>query len=207
MHTIPWIVLFAFYSIAAATAFPEATCYFTAPFYIWEFNLEILWGKYLFWHNFVFNFLCAAIDTAFNVVSLKWVHETRKTIISLTDKKNRRREIKLLIQCLIIGAVFAMTSIMFTIVYAAGYGGNQVVCVIQHYVWTMNHCINPMVYLSVNSRLRQRFVQWISCGAYKTGNQNTVNVVQISAVRGATGPTGMNPSSTGTAIGHGGMVM
>lgn len=187
MHFIPWIVFTLFYSLI--TYLPNTSPLRLLPSdFTWVADIETPVGSFLHWNNFVFSFICSALEMTFNILSLRWVHKTRKNIQSLPAPENRRREIMLLIQSTLIGSVFASSHIFYTIVMGSGIN-SAIADVAVHCVWMFNHCDNPLVYLAVNGKLRRAFLKFVSCGKlFNTAsvspniNQPAQNIVAQPAV-------------------------
>lgn len=176
MQLIPWLFLVPLYFLMSYI--PDQPISFFAPTtYTWLFgSQERFFGQFLQWEHFVFNLICGSAEMTFNIMSLVWVHKTRKQIHSVSNKKNRNSEIKLLIQSLVVGIIFTTTPIYYTILIAAQLNSTWVILGFQ-YLWTANHCNNPIVYLLVNSKLRKEFFRLITCRK----NQHTTIVGVSSA--------------------------
>lgn len=170
MHVVPWVFFSLFY-------FPSTLVYnefgFVPQVFTWAFDPNTNYGHFLHWNNTVFNGICASIEITFNLLSLATVHKMRKSIQNVATYENQRREVKLLIQCFILGLVFTMTDVLYTIVITMGWTTPAVLLCMQ-FTWTSNHCINPAVYLSLNTRLRGRFIRFVTCGRYGSKSQNAI---------------------------------
>lgn len=146
---------------------------FLPSFYTWGFDPTNPLAHGYNWLNMVFDSCCTTVEVCFNVLSLIWVHQTRKQVQTVTTSKNRKREIKLLIQSVILGSIFTATYIIFTV--AAFMPVVTVnLCLLFQGVFTFNHSVNPMIYLSVNARLREKVIELLTCGKVKFAN-NTLN--------------------------------
>jgi hypothetical protein len=132
---------------------------FTPESYSWNFEQTTALSRGLFWANFGFDTICAVLEMGFNVASLIWVHKTRHQIqSSVSTSENRKREIKLLLQSFILGCIYGATYLVFTIVFAFRLTPLTArLCL--HGVWISNHSVNPLVYLAVNRRLRERVMR------------------------------------------------
>lgn len=119
-------------------------------------------GLYLLWFKFASDITCGILEMGFNILSLRWVHRTRNSIDSVATANNRRREIKLLIQSFVVGSVFASSSgVLYTIVMGAQIN-SAMAALAMHCLWTFNHCVNPIIYLLLNSQLRKGFLKLIT---------------------------------------------
>lgn len=170
MHLAPWTFFAVSYFYAGLIT---KSFGFSPQTFTWGFDKSTSYGYFLHWYNTVFNATCAAIEMLFNVLSLVYVHQSRKSIQNVATTENQRREIKLLIQCFILGLIFTMTNILFTIVLTMGWKTPAVLLCMQ-FTWTSNHCVNPVVYLSINKRLRQKLLKLFSWRGCDILNKNAV---------------------------------
>lgn len=136
---------------------------FLSTYYTWAFNDKTQLGATFNWLNLAFDSVCTAVEMGFNIMSLTWVHRMRKRVQNMPTEENWRREVKLLIQCVILGCIFTATYLAFTVVSAFKLV-TLTSCLVMQGIWTFNHCVNPIVYLTVNQRLRKRAVQFIFGG-------------------------------------------
>lgn len=180
LHTAPWIVfgILCFYPQAM-----RKELHFIPEYLTWSFDMSNTLGEVMHWFNFVFCSLCAIVETTFNVLSLIGVHKMRKLIGDQVSSQNQRREAKLLIQCFIIGCFFVAAEVVFTIAYACGWS-TQGKLLFMQLVWTSNHCVNPIVYLIMNQKLRARFLDLITFGRW----QKTTASVQSIEISSRTTP-------------------
>jgi hypothetical protein len=112
--------------------------------------------------NTVGNFVCILLVTGFNVRSLYWVHKSRTQIESVAIQgasENRKREIKLVIQCVIIGVIYTVGTLFFCIVSSVRMTDSIGQYVATHFIWMFTHVQNPIIYIAFNKRLHERFLE------------------------------------------------
>lgn len=175
LQITPWIVFAIIYFYPQIFKY---TFHFMPIFFTWGFEISTRLGEFMHWFNFTLNSLCALTETTFNVMSLRWVHKMRKSIgPNIASIANLRREVKLLLQCVIIGFIFTMAEILFTMaIFKPSIG----MFLIMQAVWMLNHCINPLVYFCMNRAFRKRFLILITCGQYKGQNQTSTIIAATS---------------------------
>src|SRR5687767_8100553 len=66
---------------------------FFPDYYTWNWDTRYAWGKIWSWFNPAFDFICTCSEMVFNILSLIWVHKTRKQVQDLSTTQNRKREI------------------------------------------------------------------------------------------------------------------
>lgn len=169
LQLVPWVVFTLVYIHPTLVAKQFG---FIPPVFTWGFNPFTEYGHVLHWNNTIFTSICAAVEIVFNIMSLTAVHKMRKSIQSVSTTENMKREVKLLIQCFILGMVFLLTDVLYTIVATMGVTTPGALLFVQ-YTWTTNHCINPVVYLTVNTKLRRRLLGMVTFGKYGTSELRT----------------------------------
>lgn len=141
---------------------PPAFMFFPEVF-AWGFNLDSGMGYVWHWIDCAISLAAGSVEIVFNVFSLFWVHQRRKEIQNFAASENRRRETKLLLQCFSMGCAFILTVFVFTFANVLGWS-SVTACVSVQLVWLMNHSVNPLIYLSVNTKLRRSFVKFVTSG-------------------------------------------
>lgn len=144
---------------------PRPFCYFILDSYTWAYDETTELGRFVSnGGNLVFDSICTITEMSFNILSLIWVHKTRKLVqTSIGASDNKKREIKLFAQSFILGCFFSAVYIYFVTLYALGANSLTTILCFQA-VWTLNHSVNPLVYLSVNTKLRNRVLNILTCG-------------------------------------------
>lgn len=161
-HTLSWVpgatACFCGMVIHDPSSF---VCY--PDYYSCGFDLETQIGWTWHWIDFGISLSSCTLEMSFNIMSIVWVYQKRKQIETLAASENRRREIKLLIQCFIIGMFFTLCTFTFALDNVLEL--NSVTAfLVTEFIWILNHCVNPLVYLSVNSRLRSKFIKLLFRG-------------------------------------------
>jgi len=142
------------------------TFLFFRDFFAFGFDTTTKFGNILHWVNFAFNCAMVIIEVTFNIMSIWCVRKITSQTQSETVIQTQKREIKLLIQCVIISCVLLAATIIFGLSNALAWDTKEEFLGIQA-GWTFNHCVNPMVYLSVNTTLRKSFIRFVSCGMWR----------------------------------------
>lgn len=156
--------------------------YVSTVTYSWMFNTKDVYGNALSIVNITSNLICAALVTGLNIRSLHWVRKTRQQIQSLENVENRKREVRLFIQCAITGTLFTFAVMVFFVVSTLGLGGHNVIMfVLTHVGWMMIHLENPLIYFAINGRLRRRFLRLFRCS--RSPDKSVATVANVSAQR------------------------
>lgn len=181
MHITPWVFFISFYFYGCIFA---NAGFFVPSLFTWAYNTATPYGLYLHWHNAAFNSTCAITEIVFNALSLHTVHKMRKSVKSVSTAENQRREIKLLVQCFVLGLVFMLTEVLFVTIITNEWFTPSLLLGMQ-FTWTANHCLNPLVYLTVNGKLRRRLVRLLTCGKLiEQKDKTTVVHVSIGVKQG-----------------------
>lgn len=193
MHSAGWIIFTPFFFFSVFLSVDPILILYQSLF-CWGFAVGTPNGIILNWSNCAWNGVCSILEMAFNILSLRWVHKTRNQIQSISAADNRRREIMLLIQSFVVGFFFTMANILFS--FFIGFEITYPMAdLVMQCVWMFNHCNNPIVYLTVNGKLRRAFLKFITCGMY--GKPKQIHTATISA------PGGPMNSSQGRSRGAG----
>ena len=161
LHISAWapVALLCFYT---NVIHDQPSLIFHREFFAWGFNLQTRMGELWHWINFGTNTLTSILEMGFNISAMIYVYKTRKEVQHVVVSENRKREVKLLFQCFIVGCFFVLANVMFTIAFALGWS-SRVAFLCTQASWTFNHCVNPLVYFGVNTDLRKSFFRFVSC--------------------------------------------
>lgn len=177
---IPWTVCSLFY--LCFIFYPETLFIWFPNYFSWGFDEDSsFFGYYLQKQNTSTNILFAGVEFYFNLKTLIFIRNTRQLIRSLHETKNRSREIKLFAQCFITGCVFTSAAVMYAVFYAVQKYANSEHFLMMHAAWVCHHLINPFIYFSLNSKLREVFLQkFFKCiGKKFIPNISTLNVSAV----------------------------
>lgn len=149
---IPWIV----YSMVGlfSLMYPKITGIVYPDLFTWGINQQHLCGITVAYYNVIHSMLCSLVNCCFNVISLIWIRRTRNRILSTHRSKSRKKEIKLFFQCLITSSFYVGACVMYTIVFRFAHLMLPVHFLITHCIWILHHCISPVIYFTLNVKLR-----------------------------------------------------
>lgn len=149
--------------LVVAIAFSYNIFYRPLLFYLittsgkWTFNMDTPVGHGAATRNLGYCSMCACLITVFNVISLYGVRKMRRQIQSVETRENRKREVKLFLQCAITGN-FCILSVILFFMMTFWELTSVASSVVMHVVWVILHVQNPMVYFVINTRLRERLM-------------------------------------------------
>uniref|UniRef100_A0A915IQC0 G-protein coupled receptors family 1 profile domain-containing protein n=1 Tax=Romanomermis culicivorax TaxID=13658 RepID=A0A915IQC0_ROMCU len=120
----------------------------------WEFNVDQVspFVTIVIWQNAVINTICMLTQIIFNAMTLRWLQKSRKTILTIDQKKNRRRETKLFVQCLVNSCLYSVTFLLFqSLNFLLEFGiENFALYFVMSLAWILHHSANPIIYFVIN---------------------------------------------------------
>lgn len=149
-----WFVSASFYS--CMIFYPNTLFIWYNDYFSWGFDEESsFFGYYLQKQNTATNILFAVLQTLFNVKTIVWLRRTRNQALSISESKNRKREVKLFLQCLANGIAFVSAAVMYALFYAVSKYATSTHFLFMHFAWIFHHLVNPIIYFCFNKQLRQ----------------------------------------------------
>lgn len=169
-----WVGFGAFTSVNLF--YPDLVAFFLEDFYTWNLNKNHWYGRGISTFNLIHDLLCSFVNICFNAMSLAWVRKTMKQVQSVENAANRKREIKLFVQCLIDSSFYAGTCIGHTFIYFLAQYMEPYHFLIAHIFWIANHIVSPIIYIAYNPKLRAMIKFKITLPSLATVSSNVVSV-------------------------------
>lgn len=139
--------------------------------YAWSFNEATALGEGLRWLTVAWTLGVIISVSYFNYRSLMAVRQMRKQIRHIGMDRNVKREIKLFIQCALTAAIYSTMSVTYFAVNGIKFGIPPAGFIAAELLWILNHTHSPIVYFTLNRKLRRRFL--IVVGLRKPASINT----------------------------------
>lgn len=151
---VPWFFCSSFYT--CFIFYPKTLFVWYPAYFSWGFDEDSsLFGYVLQKQNTTTNIIFALAQSYFNVRTIVWLRRTRRKMLTLHESKNQAREVKLFLQCFLTSCVFCIAAILYAVFYALKQYASPIHFLLMHAAWISHHLINPIIYLTMNAKLRQ----------------------------------------------------
>uniref|UniRef100_A0A915HXQ6 7TM GPCR serpentine receptor class x (Srx) domain-containing protein n=1 Tax=Romanomermis culicivorax TaxID=13658 RepID=A0A915HXQ6_ROMCU len=135
--------------------------------YTWWYITEVRYGYYMniyyAYHGIATSIAIVAIDTVAIILIRRKLHTVHPNIRSMA---NRKREMKLLMQCLITSIFYSFTALVYSTMYESDWGTSLELqyYAIFHLIWIVNHSCSSVIYFLYNQDLIRTVKKFLSVG-------------------------------------------
>jgi len=135
--------------------------------YTWYYNTNMTWGRVINNYYSIHALITSLVITVLNLASVFLLHHNlAKISVSGYTSSNRRREKKLLVQCILTGTFYTFTCLIYGGILYQTHWGQSIgfdFYVVFHLTWVLNHIISGVIYFVYNKDLVEVVAKFLGC--------------------------------------------